>query len=83
MRVRLSLAAVEQVLALPTATRTRVVAVFRRLREWPAVSGVKALSGPLAGEYRVRTGDYRVQFRIEGDQVIVVKVGHRDGFYDA
>ncbi len=53
MRVRLSLAAVEQVLALPTATRTRVVAVFRRL-----------------------------QFRIEGDQVIVVKVGHRDGFYD-
>ena len=61
MRVRLSLAAVEQVLALPTAIRTRVV---------------------LAGEYRVRTGDYRVQFRIEGDQVIVVNVGHRDGFYD-
>ena len=82
MRVRLSLAAVEQVLDLPMAIRTRVVAVFRRLREWPAVSGVKALSAPLAGEYRVRTGDYRVQFRIEGDQVIVVHVGHRDGFYD-
>jgi mRNA-degrading endonuclease RelE of RelBE toxin-antitoxin system len=62
--------------------RTRVVAVFRRLRQRPAVSGVKRLSGPLAGEYRVRTGDYRVQFRIEGDEVIVVKVGHRDGFYE-
>jgi mRNA interferase RelE/StbE len=82
MRVRLSLEAVEQVLALPTAIRTRLVTVLRRLKQWPAVSGVKALSGPLAGEYRVRTGDYRVQFRIEGDQVTVVKVGHRDGFYD-
>lgn len=82
MRVGLSLDAVEQVLALPSTIRARVVAVLRRLRHWPAVSGVKRLSGPLAGEYRLRTGDYRVQFRVEGDEITVVKVGHRDGFYD-
>jgi len=28
------------------------------------------------------TGDYRVQFRIEREAVIVERVGHRDGFYD-
>ncbi len=41
----------------------------------------KALSGPLAGHWRLRTGDYRVQFRVEGELVIVEKVGHRDKFY--
>jgi mRNA-degrading endonuclease RelE of RelBE toxin-antitoxin system len=45
------------------------------------VSGVKPLTGNLAGRFRMRTGDYRVQFYIEGERVIVEKVGHRDGFY--
>ncbi len=31
---------------------------------------------------RVRTGDYRVQFRAEGESIIVEKIGHRDGFYE-
>jgi len=30
----------------------------------------------------MRTGDYRVQFDVEGETVIVEKIGHRDGFYD-
>jgi mRNA-degrading endonuclease RelE of RelBE toxin-antitoxin system len=44
--------------------------------------GAKALSGPLAGRYRMRTGDYRVQFRLEGGALVVEKVGHRDRFYE-
>jgi len=56
--------------------------VFERLASWPAVSGVKALGGPLAGHFRLRTGDYRVQFRVESKAVIVEGVGRRDGFYD-
>jgi mRNA-degrading endonuclease RelE of RelBE toxin-antitoxin system len=36
----------------------------------------------LAGRYRIRSGDYRVQFHVTGDVVTVVKVGHRDGFYE-
>jgi mRNA-degrading endonuclease RelE of RelBE toxin-antitoxin system len=46
------------------------------------VSGVKALRGALAGQYRMRTGDYRLQFRVERDRIVVLKVGHRDGLYD-
>jgi mRNA-degrading endonuclease RelE of RelBE toxin-antitoxin system len=37
-----------------------------RLKNWPDVSGVKSLTGNLAGKYRIRTGDYRIQFRVEG-----------------
>ncbi len=33
-----------------------------RLESWPQVSGVKRLTGNLAGKYRLRTGDYRLQF---------------------
>jgi len=36
-----------------------------RLGQWPNVSGVKSLRGDLAGHYRLRTGDYRLQFRVE------------------
>lgn len=67
--------------------------MLERLKDWPGVSGVKALSGPLAGRYRARTGDYRIQFYIQSggpaagkapeqpDVLIVEKIGHRDGFY--
>jgi len=67
---------------LPLVVKVRVLRCFERLESWPAVSGVKPLSGPLAGHFRLRTGDYRVQFRVEKEGVIVEKVGHRDGFYD-
>ena len=36
----------------------------------------------LAGWYRVRTGDYRVRFRVEGDTVVIDHVGHRSTFYE-
>ena len=56
--------------------------LLARLDQWPEVSGVKALRGELAGWYRVRTGDYRVRFRVEGELVIVGKIGHRKDIYD-
>ena len=67
---------------LPIAIHGRVLKVVERLSRWPAVSGAKPLRHGLAGQYRVRTGDYRVQFRVDGGAVVIVKIGHRDGFYD-
>lgn len=76
----------EQYMDLPIAIRERVNVVFKRLVSWPEVSGAKPLRGELAGQFRVRTGDYRVQFRVneKGVPVVVtvVKIGHRDGFYE-
>ena len=82
----------EQFHDLPVTIRNRIEKLFARLEKWPEVSGAKALTGNLAGHYRVRTGDYRVQFRVvqigaikggsRSDQVIIEKVGHRDRFYE-
>ena len=46
------------------------------------MSGAKPLRGELAGRYRLRTGDYRIQFHVAADVVTVEKIGHRDGFYE-
>ena len=73
--------AAEEHESLPEVIQARVLGIFERLRRWPSVSGVKPLTGPLAGHYRIRTGDYRVQFRVERQTVIIEKIGHRDGFY--
>jgi mRNA-degrading endonuclease RelE of RelBE toxin-antitoxin system len=56
--------------------------ILTRLEYWPDVSGAKPLRGKLAGYYRIRSGDYRVQIGVVGDLVTVEKIGHRDGFYD-
>jgi len=46
------------------------------------VSGAKALRGRLAGLYRIRTGDYRLLFRVEGERIVIERAGHRDRFYE-
>jgi mRNA-degrading endonuclease RelE of RelBE toxin-antitoxin system len=86
--------AAAQLEALTNPIHGRVLRLLVRLGQWPDVSGAKALSGDLAGRYRLRTGDYRVQFYIvpgkpaeqnqpaAPDTVIVEKIGHRDRFYE-
>ena len=74
--------AAKQLRELPTTIQIRIAQVIVRLQEWPEVSGVKPLRHELAGHYRIRTGDYRVQFHIVGESVIVERIGHRDGFYE-
>jgi mRNA-degrading endonuclease RelE of RelBE toxin-antitoxin system len=81
-KVTMTREAAEGLEDLPLVIHARVVKLLERLAKWPAVSGAKPLSGPLAGRYRLRTGDYRVQFRVEGQAVIVEKIGHRDRFYE-
>ena len=33
------------------------------------------------GSYRFRVGDYRVIFDLEGDEIVVLRVGHRREIY--
>jgi mRNA-degrading endonuclease RelE of RelBE toxin-antitoxin system len=73
--------ALQELAALPPAMVARIVKLLERLTKWPVVSGAKPLSGDLAGRYRLRTGDYRVQFYVAGQNLVVEKIGHRDGFY--
>ena len=85
-RVLITPAAQEQLEALPLGIHARVIAVLSRLVAWPGVSGAKPLRADLAGQFRIRTGDYRVQFTVSGKGsttvVTVFKIGKRDRFYD-
>lgn len=82
MDVLVTGAALEEFTQVPRPIQSRILQLVGRLDRWPNVSGAKPLSGKLAGHFRLRTGDYRVQFRLEGTTLIVERIGHRDGFYD-
>ena len=79
--VVLTAEAAEKLEALNNPIHGRVLRLLARLEQWPDVSGAKPLSGNLAGRWRMRTGDYRVQFFVVSDVVMVEKIGHRDRFY--
>ena len=68
----------------PLVIRNRINVVFGRLEKWPAVSGAKPLRGELHGSHRIRTGAYRIVFRVspDGQNVIVWKIGNRGTVYD-
>jgi mRNA-degrading endonuclease RelE of RelBE toxin-antitoxin system len=72
----------QQAVDLPKPVRGRLYRLLERLTKWPQVSGAKPLRGELTGRYRLRTGDYRIQFYVTGEVVTVEKIGHRDQFYD-
>ena len=80
--VELTPEAQRQSLKLPKPIRGRLHGVLARLAAWPRVSGAKPLRGNLAGRFRLRTGDHRIQFQVTGDVVKVEKIGHRDQFYE-
>ena len=82
-QVVVSLEMARQLAKLPKSIRARIHAVLSRLHDWPEVSGAKPLTGNLAGHYRVRTGDYRVQFSVTPEKLVVERIGHRDGFYES
>jgi mRNA-degrading endonuclease RelE of RelBE toxin-antitoxin system len=90
VRVLITREAQEEFRDLPAEMKFRVQEIIERLRNWPDVSGAKGLGKGLAGQYRIRTGKYRVQFRTEKTKedekevivVTIVKVGHREGFYE-
>jgi mRNA-degrading endonuclease RelE of RelBE toxin-antitoxin system len=71
-----------QIDRLPKTIRIRVHQLIKRLQCWPEISGAKPLRGNLAGRFRLRTGDYRLQFHIEGQDIVVEQIGHRAGFYE-
>lgn len=81
-KVTLTPSAADQSEELDNPIHARVLKLLIRLQGWPNISGARALSGDLAGRYRIRTGDYRLQFYIDDNAIVVEKIGHRDKFYE-
>ncbi|MBI4702180.1 MAG: type II toxin-antitoxin system RelE/ParE family toxin [Deltaproteobacteria bacterium] len=68
--------------ALPPVIKARVLRIVERLQRWPEVSGAKPLRGRWTGHYRIRTGDWRVIFRVVAPDLIVVRIQHRSKVYE-
>ncbi len=81
-RVILAPAAARQPRQFDPQVRRRVQAAIELLAGDPRPPAATRLVGG-AGEWRVRTGDYRIVYEIEDDRllVLVVSVGHRREIY--
>ncbi len=65
---------------LEPRTRDRIGKTLLRYAEDPLRFAEK-LTDPILGEYRFRVGDYRVVFDIQGNEIVVLRVGHRREVY--
>lgn len=76
--IQLSPAAARELGKFDPAVRRRIQAVLELLAEEPRPPAAKRLVGG-AGEWRVRTGDYRVIYEIHDGQllVLVLRMAHR------
>jgi mRNA interferase RelE/StbE len=74
--------ALRDLTALDRTTQERLRRRIDRLGENPFPPGVRKLQAE-EPYYRIRVGDYRVIYQVEGQQlvVIVVKIGHRKDVY--
>ena len=81
-RIEIAPAAVRQLRKLDPTARRRVQAAIELLADQPRPSGATKLVGG-DGEWRVRTGDYRIVYEVHDDVllVLVVAVGHRRDIY--
>lgn len=82
-KVVLSPSAIRQLRKFDPKVRRRIQAVLELLSENPRPPAATRLVGG-AGEWRVRTGDYRVIYEIHEEQllVLVLRTGHRREVYE-
>jgi mRNA interferase RelE/StbE len=80
-RIVIKRSAAREIEKIGLTDRRRIISKIRELATNPRPAGCKKLSGQ--EKYRIRQGDYRILYLIDGDQliIVVVKVGHRRDAY--
>jgi mRNA interferase RelE/StbE len=74
--------ALKELAKLPVEVKQRIASKIEELKTNPYPPGVKALKNG-EGRLRLRVGDYRVIYRVEADQlvIVIIKIGHRKNIY--
>jgi mRNA-degrading endonuclease RelE of RelBE toxin-antitoxin system len=77
--VRLTASAQRDLDDIPATERDAVVEELRLLEKDPLPAGknLKKLRGPKRSVWRLRHGNYRILYHVEGGQVMVVRVVNR------
>jgi mRNA interferase RelE/StbE len=71
--------ALKDLKALPKSDQRRIIARIEALRN-DLGGDVKKLTN-FTPEYRLRVGDYRILFEVEGNRVIIYRILHRKDAY--
>ena len=72
--------AVRDIDRLDAGVKKRIGTTLLRFKDNP-LQYAERLTDPELGGYRFRIGDYRVIFDIEGNDIVVLLVGHRKEIY--
>lgn len=74
--------ALRELKALERAMQRRIATYIDELADNPYPPGAKKLHGT-TDHYRIRVGDYRVIYRVDGKRVtvLILKIGHRREIY--
>ena len=72
--------AIKDIRKLEQISKKRIGRALIRYEEDPLKYAEKLID-PRLGTYRFRIGDYRVVFDLEGNEIIVLRVGHRKDIY--
>ncbi|MBD2186057.1 type II toxin-antitoxin system RelE family toxin [Aerosakkonema funiforme] len=71
--------AIKDLNSLSAENSSRILAKIEALKN-DLAGDVKRLTN-FTPEYRLRVGDYRVLFEIEGDKIVVYRIKHRSDAY--
>ena len=72
--------ALKQLRKLEDSIATRILKSLNEIKENLYAKDVKKLKGHEG--HRLRVGDYRIIFELEGNILIILKVGHRQHIYE-
>jgi len=72
--------AIKDIQKLEQSVKSRIGKALLRFESNP-LGFAKALTNTSLGSYRFRIGDYRVIFDLEGEEIVILRVGHRCEIY--
>jgi mRNA interferase RelE/StbE len=72
--------AVKDISRLDSNIKTRIKESLEKYAASP-ISYARKMVDPVLGTYRFRVGDYRIIFDIAGNEIVVLRVGHRKDIF--
>lgn len=72
--------AVKDIQRLDNVARKRIKIKLESLAKNPKSSAKKLINSSI-GQYRFRVGNYRIVFDISGENLVILRVGHRREIY--
>lgn len=72
--------AIRDVRKLEGPIKLRIGKALLRFQEKP-IHYAEKITDPKLGSYRFRIGDYRVIFDLEGEDIVILRIGHRRDIY--